>query len=88
MSIINQQNTATAYLPVWQIVPEYPAGQKHWNLLTWFAQVPPFTHGLLAHSSISVKEEEIRKQIRDQCTNIRFKETHSFEISQTQKQIF
>ena len=73
MSIINQQNTATAYLPFWQIVPSYPAGQVQLNLLTWSAQVPPFLHGVLAHSFVSVKEEDMRKKIRDQCTNIRFK---------------
>ena len=52
---IDTKKWQTTHLPVWQVVPVIPAGQVHWNLLTWSTQVPPFWHGLLAHSLISTE---------------------------------
>jgi len=40
-------------IPSRQVRPSYPAGHSHLNLFRWSVQLPPLTHGLLAHSSIS-----------------------------------
>ena len=44
-------------LPVSQLVPSYPAGQKHAYLAIPSKHVAPFWHGLLAHSRISVRSK-------------------------------
>lgn len=43
-------------IPVWHITPVKPRTHEHWKLPTKLRQLPPFWHGLLAHSSISEKK--------------------------------
>ena len=47
----NQHN-----LPVWHCAPVYVGGQLQTYPLTWSVQDPPFKHGLLEHSSISMRQ--------------------------------
>ena len=42
-------------VPVSQVEPVYPSIQLQTNPFTWSSQVPPFTHGLLSHSSMSTR---------------------------------
>ncbi len=49
-------------LLVWQFVPEYPATHAHEYWLTRSVQVPPFWHGELEHSLMSVDKIIILKQ--------------------------
>ena len=37
-----------------QIIPEYPGGQVHWNVLPESAHTPPFTHGFGAQGDAMV----------------------------------
>ena len=45
-------------LLVKQLAPVNPATQSQTKPFTWSVQVPPFTQGLLSHSSISERQEE------------------------------
>ena len=49
-ALLWQENSPTAQLRPW-----YPGGQSHLKPLTSSLHVPPLWHGLLTHSSISVK---------------------------------
>ena len=48
------------YLPA-HVLPMYPAGQVHVNLLTPSLHCPPFWHGLLAHSLTSIIKKNGKK---------------------------
>ena len=55
------------YLPA-HVLPRYPAGHVHVNLLTPSLHCPLFLHGLLAHSLTSIikqKWEEIWKKVKN-----------------------
>ena len=48
-----------------QVLPMYPAGQVHVNLLTPSLHCPPFLHGLLAHSLTSlIKQREMGRALK------------------------
>jgi len=47
-----------ADLPMSQVSPSNPALHRQENLFKWSEQVAPFMHGWLAHSSISVRQQD------------------------------
>ncbi len=50
------------YLPISQLGPPNPGTHVHSYPLIKSVQVPPFKHGSLAHSLMSIEEEMIEKQ--------------------------